>query len=172
MPKVNRIFLALIIALLITAVAETFFIFVYKPGPSFPNLTNTPTNPAPTPTPYLGNSAINSKFFSFLGTWTQMPNEEVTVTQVMQGTIGEIDKKNTLMRINFAKQGNNIGFTFIKIGYNPNKLLVFLQLKNGNTSPISFDNLAVGDNIRFQTEYDAQKTPEENPSAYIIYKLQ
>jgi hypothetical protein len=86
MPKLNKIFLAIVIALLITAVAEVIFIFVYKPVETIPTPVIQAT-PNPTPNSKL---AVNPVALQMLQTWPSYKNTNLTMSLTIKGTITNI----------------------------------------------------------------------------------
>lgn len=176
MSKLNKIFLAVIIALLVTAVAEVIFIFVYKPVQSIPN-PPTATAIIPTSTPFLplpNNPAINPGFMSAMKTWLYFPNQSVTVTDSITGTIASITPPSAQNNRYIIKLQGIKGKELTQLNVSPQDLadgvvLVFRVDTSGNNIPTQFQSLAVGQNIIFNQIYNAYTSKDDNnPQINII----
>lgn len=167
MSKLNKIFLAVIIALLVTAVAEVIFIFVYKPIQTISVPTALQTLPSSTP---LASPAINPKFLSGLGKMTKLQNETLTLTTQFTGTISSIIIDPTNINSYLTIRLN----TGIVYGYNTNEFnneLKFYKIVSGTEIPIKVSDLSKGDNIMIQNSYNLALPPTNPAIAESIIKL-
>ena len=177
MPKLSKVFLALIIALLVTAVAETLFIFVYKSPQTIPLPQAVVTSASPTPSP--GKTAISSTFLSNVGAWQAYPNQHTTLTNDITGTIESIkhpektsaqtsqgSAADQFTYIRFVGTGY-VGYRFTEQQWNSSKVF---DTRNGGATPIKISDLAPGDNIDISEIFNAGTSDGSSPNSIIIYR--
>ena len=185
MSKLNKIFLAVIIALLVVAVAEVIFIFVYKPTQSIP-VPQTPvaTNPSPTPLPVgTGKPDMSATFLSNIGAWPSYLNQNTTLTNNITGVITSIgkpeqvtmqtpqgSKTEILTYIHLAGTSQDVrvvGFTQQEWG----NIKAYDLSKNGSQTPINVSGLVPGDSIQISEVFNANTSDGSSPDNIIINRM-
>lgn len=192
MPKLNKVFLAIVVALLVTAVAETLFIFVYKPSQTIPTpISQTPVvTPTPLPLGVSGKTAASEAILNRIKSFAYFKNMKLTYTEEYFGKIKSIGatQKTVLpsgyhddpsfyatypKSIYFAEwQPNNTdyikGISF-KLSQWDN-LQVF-DIRNGGHRTINVSDLVPGDSIRAQYIFNNLSTSNGiDPDAIVIYR--
>jgi len=170
MSKLNKVFLALVIALLITAVAETLFIFVYKPPQQIPS-TAVVSEVRKIPQP----KQISDEYLKLLADWPFFRNATLSLVETINGSISAMTKPTAkdpmfTLRLYGEKSIDTTKFVFPLKDYN--KINFFLQdLKTGSQTKISVDDLKIGDQITIILNSDIGKTMETSFLTSNIYKI-
>lgn len=168
MSKLNKVFLAIVIALLVTAVAETLFIFVYKQPQTVPTPVIAETTPAPM------TLAVGPGQMKALANWPAFRNATLTLTETVTGTISAIiaQTPTTLFTIKlYGQKGiDTTVFNFPPNEYN--KIVVYNQDSlTGSTTKINIGDLKIGDKIRMSMENDLASDVASGSLGIIIYKI-
>ena len=187
MPKLNKLFLAIIVALLFTALVEVVFIFVYKPMQTIPLSTTTRT---PTAIPYgiSGKTAVSSGFLSAIQAWPSFVNQKTTLTNEISGTIISTNIPQTEVLPGGYQDPNpkvdNSSMKFIYLNW-PNKNYIravgftktewdnikVFDVRNGVQTAISLSDLTPGDNITIQEVFNANTSNGLYPDTIIIFRI-
>ncbi len=183
MSKLNKIFLAIIVALLFTALAEVVFIFVYKPTQTIPVPQTVLTTSSPTPVPE--KKAINETFLSTISGWPAYPNERTTLTNDITGTITSISQPEKITMQTPQGPITQI-FTYIRLA-GPNKDVKFVGYRftqqqwnnarvfnlnrSGDQTPIKISDLAPGDNIDISEIFNVNTSDGSLPDSIVINRI-
>ena len=179
MSKLNKIFLAIVVALLFTALAEVVFIFVYKAPQQIPSQTIAIQTPSPTPSTNNG-LAINPKLLLSISNWPAYPNQHTTITNDITGTIQSIEQpgKTTIasqgsatekfIYIRFVESTGHTGYRFTQQQWDNSKVF---DTRNGTTTPIKISDLAPGNVIDISEIFNADTSDGSSPTSIIISRI-
>lgn len=171
MSKLNKIFLAVIVALLVTAVCEVVFIFVYKPTQTIPTPQISQVSPTPSPNPT--NLAISPSFINYISGITAYQNQTVTleiqISAKIQSIIYNKKNPNVYYSIHLVKNGTNSvhGIAFSQDQVNNIKVFAAYPTKQ---VPLSLSDLRAGDNISVISDYDASSATHTPDVTILVLK--
>jgi len=171
MSKLNKIFLAIVVALLIMTVTEIFFIFVYKPAPrAIPTPVISQTTPTPT-----SRRAVNPEEMQALANWPSFRNATLTLMETVTGSISAIipptpPTTNFTIRLYGQKGIDTTYFLFSPTDY---KAIVVYNLDplTGNTTEMNIGDLKTGDEIRMTLTSDLAENVANSSLGTTIYKI-
>jgi hypothetical protein len=171
MSKLDKIFLAIVIALLIMTVTEIFFIFVYKKPPqAIPNPIITQVAPSPIPNP-----AVNPEQMKALANWPSFRNATLTLTETVTGTISAIipptpTTSNFTIKLYGQREIDTTMFLFSPADY---KAIVVYNLDplTGNTTQMNIGDLKIGDEIRMTLTSNLAANVANSSLGTTIYKI-
>ncbi len=158
MSKVNKVFLALTIALLITTVLELGFIFIYKqPQPN----QALPTSVVVTPTPiHTMPMAVSSNMIQQLQAWPTFRNANLTLIETITGTINSFSKQTQapnpgsyLIVLNGTHGVDTTQFV-IPPNILPTLKVFYLDTKTGDKKTADLSSLKAGQNINIISNID------------------
>ena len=169
MSKLNKVFLAIVVALLFTALAEVVFIFVYKPVQQIPSQTIVSQTPSPTPSTANG-LAINPKLLTSVANWPAYANQKVVFTFTITGVLSAINPPSASNSSYFigleGTRGKDIrGFALSRDEWN--KLQVF-DVRGRASTQVKAENLVPGETISIDQIYNAGTSNGELPDLITI----
>lgn len=172
MSKLNKIFLAVIVALLVTAVCEVIFIFVYKPTQSIPvPQALVVTNPSPTP---IQNPAITNYMVDYLKTIRYWTNETYTYTEEVSGTISSIilpaPANNNILTI-YLQGVKGKAVTQYNVMPPLSQSIKAYDFINGTQTPIKLTELSAGNQIMITAIYDMHTSNGKMPNNVEIERF-
>ncbi len=170
MSRLNKVFLAIIIALLITAFSEVVFLFVFEEPKKIAQVPIGTSTSTPIP---IANLAINPIALKMLESWPSYKNANVYFTQNVNGIVKNIIPSKDNKGVLIVLEGDKADMTNIPItGKNLLTTSVYLQDKNGTTSKVGVSDLKPGDKIMVQFNENLAIDPNEAPLDINIFILQ
>lgn len=169
MSKLNKIFLAIVVALLFTALAEVVFIFVYKPVQQIPSQTIVVQTPSPTP--FVKNGlAVNPKLLTSIANWPAYGNQKAVFTVTITGVLTAINtpsgnNSNYFIGIEGTKGKDIRGFVLSQDEWN--KLQVF-DVRGKTSIPVKVGSLTPGETISIDQIYNAGTSDGQLPDTMTI----
>lgn len=173
MLKANKIFLALIFALLLVAVVETFFIFVYKPQSALPN--QAVQNPLPTP-PSRENKLLTPDEVDMIVNWPHLRNANLSLVETITGVVKSIDPITPDKSFKLYLEGEpGPGKDTTSFMFTPDSLKntsVYIQdTKTGVITPSDIKNLKPKDNLLIKNIGMLGVGTDKSNDKFIIYIL-
>ena len=169
MSKLNKVFLAIVVALLFTALAEVVFIFVYKAPQQIPSQTIAIQTPSPTPSTNNG-LAVNPKLLTSIANWPAYGNQKAVFTVTITGVLSAINRPSASssdysIRIEGTPGKDIRGFVLSRDEWN--SLQVF-DLRGKTSIPVKTENLVPGETISIDQTYNADTSNGQLPDIITI----
>ena len=168
MSKLNKVFLAIVIALLFTALAEVVFIFVYKPVQQIPSQAIVSQTPSPTPSTANG-LAINPKLLASIVNWPAYANQKVVFTVTITGVLSAINppsaSDSAFITLNGTRGKDIRGFALSRDEWN--SLQVF-DVRGRTSTQVKAANLVPGETISIDQIYNGGTSNGQLPDLITV----
>lgn len=167
MLKLNKIVLAIAVALLITTIAELIIIFVYEKPQAKPTdnvtSTNSPAKNAPSPIPTMAR-VIDADQLKALQNWPDFRNAQLLLTEKVNGIVKSITPATNdyplVLKLEGQRGLDTVQFNFAKESIKDVKVYI-KDATTGTLSVSSLDNLKPKDKIELEFTNDLKKAIED-----------